>query len=107
MTKEENDKKMTKRIYVEKEREVEQKHILHPRESKYMMLNPESVKEEVEEQMYKKMVKSAVRLNEMFLNVTEMTDEICIATQPRRPGGDMRVDNTGTWVTCLFDNVQV
>ena len=40
----------------------------------------------------------------MFPNVNEMTDEICILGQPTKPGVDIKVNNSGTWVTCLFDN---
>ena len=81
-----------------------QKYTPHMRNEEYLILNPKSAKDEAEKYLYGRMVRSAVRLNKMFPSVKDMTDEVCVLGQSTNPGGDMKVDDSGTWVTCLFDN---
>ena len=50
------------------------------------------------------MVKSAVKLNRIFPSVRGMTDAVCVVGASKNPNKEMRVDDKGTWVTCLFDN---
>ena len=70
----------------------------------YHRLNGKTAKGETEKQLYKRMVKAAVRLHQMFPNVRGMTDAVCVLIESRHPNEEMKVDDLGTWVTCLFDN---
>ena len=70
----------------------------------YHLLNNKSAKDSVEKDLYQRMVKAAVKLNRIFPLVRGMTDDVCVLEASKQPTEEMRVDETGTWVTCLFDN---
>ena len=70
----------------------------------YHLLNNKSAHDNVEKELYQRMVKAAVKLNRIFPSVRGMTDDVCILGPSKQPTEEMKVDETGTWVTCLFDN---
>ena len=72
----------------------------------YYLLNNKSAQDNVEKDLYQRMVKAAVKLNRIFPSVRGMTDYVCVLGATKQPTEEMRVDETGTWVTCLFDNGQ-
>ena len=70
----------------------------------YHLLNNKSAKDSVEKDLYQRMVKAAVKLNRIFPSVRGMTDDVCVLGASKQPTEDTRVDETGTLVTCLYDN---
>ena len=68
------------------------------------LLNSKSAKDDIEKELYKRMVKAAVKLNRIFPSVRGMTDAVCVVGASKNPNNKMRVDDKGTLVTCLFDN---
>ena len=70
----------------------------------YHKLNGKTAKEQGEKELYKRMVKAAVRLHKIFPSVRGMTDAVCVLGESKNPNEEMKVDDLGTWVTCLFDN---
>ena len=68
------------------------------------MLNKKTAKNELEKELYTRMVKAAVKINKIFPSVRGMTDAVCVVGESKHPNAEMSVDDKGTWVTCLFDN---
>ena len=70
----------------------------------YYMLNKKTAKDDLERELYGRMVKAAVKINKIFPSVRGMTDSVCVVGESKRPNAEMSVDDKGTWITCLFDN---
>ena len=70
----------------------------------YHRLNGKTARDERETELYKRMVKAAVRLHKIFPNVRGMTDAVCVLGESKHPNEEMKVDDLATWVTCSFDN---
>ena len=81
-----------------------QKYTYYMDNDNYHLLNSKSTEDDVEKQLYSRMVDAALHLNRIFPGIRGMTDQVCVLGESKAPTSEMRVDGTGTWVTCLFDN---
>ena len=82
----------------------EQRYPSYIENNEYYLLNGKTAKDDVEKELYKRMVKAAVKINRIFPSVRGMTDAVCVVGGSKHPNSEMTVDDKGTWVTCLFDN---
>ena len=82
----------------------EQRYPSYIENNDYHLLNGRTAKDDLEKELYKRMVKSAVKINRIFPSVRGMTDAVCVVGGSKQPNSEMTVDDKGTWVTCLFDN---
>ena len=64
----------------------------------YYLLNNKSAQDNVEKELYQRMVKAAVKLNRIFPSVRGMTDDVRVLGASKQPTEEMKVDETGTWV---------
>ena len=61
----------------------------------YHRLNGKTARDERETELYKRMVKAAVRLHKIFPNVRGMTDAVCVLGESKHPNEEMKVDDLG------------
>ena len=81
----------------------EQRYPSYIENNDYQLLNSKTAKDDVERELYKRMVKAAVKINRIFPSVRGMTDAVCVVGASKNQNNEMTVDDKGTWVTCLFD----
>merc|ERR1711954_204249 len=82
----------------------EQRYTCYRENIDYHPLNRKTAKNEVEKELYTRMVKAAVRINKIFPSIRGITDSVCVMGKKGEPTPEMPKKEEGMWVNCLFDS---